>query len=164
MGKTKETPEQAYEMAWRAARVFSRNHKLPHMDVEDYVQEAMIGWFQGRNIYYAMISAFRKAAPLSLHTFKARGGTAIPHFVAFDETYGEATHVNLEDKIDQRRVTQLIEEIDEERVQFVIKAMFYMGMSAVEISEILQCSRAWVYVLREKGLQQLRDKLEEASC
>jgi RNA polymerase sigma factor (sigma-70 family) len=57
--------EGLYKTARKLAWKFYQNHYGTHLDIEDLVQEAVIGYLQGRSMKTSMMDAFRQAAPLS---------------------------------------------------------------------------------------------------
>lgn len=57
--------DRAYQKAKNLARSYIRTHNNEYLDEQDYAQECMIAFLEGRNMRFGLIDAYRKAAPLS---------------------------------------------------------------------------------------------------
>lgn len=136
------------------------------LDFEDYVQEGMIAWLEGRNMLHGMLDAFRKASALSVYAYKVKK-TQATKIVELDDSHSpEDYHDELDALIDTKTMAQKvlnrIYSIADEQKQFALVAYVYLGMSLREIAEVFGKSYEWVrmYLIDEE----LKKIKEEFSC
>jgi len=147
--KSEEEVKQAYVDARRIAqsimRRFSGSHQL--VSVEDFVQDGMLGWLEGKSMYYSMIDSFRKQAMISNHSYKKRG-IKEPDLTSFNEDM----HSNVNDSpvhewdtlIDAQKVLERVRQVKDDAQQFALLGYLYFDMSLREIGDILGKSHEWV--------------------
>lgn len=163
-GKTEREVELAYRAARRIARSFvSRYNGVlpPSLDFEDYVQEGILAWLEGRDMYWEMNVAFKKASKLSVYAYKVKK-TPVPQSVEFeDDKNQEDRCAELECRVDAGKITERVYAIQDEKVQFAIMAYLLLGMSLREIGKVFEKSHEWVRTyLIEPELHKMREEFK----
>ena len=162
--------EEAYRIARIIAKRFCATHFIAHLDVEDYVQEGVLGWLEGRNIYHAIIDAFRNAAPIDKMMYKP--GMHIPEMVHYGvhvpESIGKAISYDptnaMEDFIDSRDMIDKILDFTHqlpEKVQFCVLGSYYYGLTLADIAEIMGVNIRFVSEWRKEGVECLKKHFNE---
>lgn len=167
-----ERTEQEIEVAYKVARKLAnsvvsrvRSSHSHYIDFDDYVQEGVLAWLEGRNMYRAMMEAFVKAAKMSKYSFNTKGMKE-PRTVDIDslsDVVAEEENVEavLVQRIDANRVLQRILAVSNEQVQFALLAYLYIGMSLREISQVFGKSHEWVRTyLIEPELARIKEDLK----
>lgn len=169
MEKTPEEIEAAYAVARRLANSIVKRVRSSHdhyLDYDDFVQEGMVAWLEGRSMYHAMLRAFGKAAKMSYYSYKVKGMEE-PRTITIDElmdspSTGLELIEQLDRKVDAQKILRRILSIKDERAQFAVLAHFYFGMTLRELGIVFEKSHEWVRTyLIEPELKKLR---EEFSC
>jgi DNA-directed RNA polymerase specialized sigma24 family protein len=141
--------EQAYTVARRIARSIMRRFAGSHQLVsfEDFVQDGMLGWLEGRSMYFSMIDAFRKQAMMSNYSYKVKDMKE-PGLTSFNEDVHSMTHENpvheWDKHIDAQAILERIQRVDDDAQQFALLGYLYFGMSLREIGDVLDKSHEWV--------------------
>lgn len=151
MEKTPQEVEVAYKVARKLASSVVNRMRSSHshyVDFDDFVQEGMVAWLEGRNMYRAMIDAFAKAAKMSKYSYGTKGMKE-PRTVEItsleeDPNLTADPQEEFVNHIDASRILERIQKIEDEQVQFAILAYAYIGMSLREIATIFGKSHEWV--------------------
>lgn len=155
--------EVAYRTAKKIANQFIRSRKrLPDMDFDDFVQEGVLGWLEGRNIYYAMASAYRYASKFHDYDYRVKGITD-PVMVEFNEethTEADCLEESVVQALDAGRIIERILEIEDDTVQFILLGAHYFGMSLRELSVVLGKSHEWVRTILVEQTKILREEFQ----
>jgi DNA-directed RNA polymerase specialized sigma24 family protein len=164
MAKHIDSVEDAYTLARNMARQFAQNHTLPAIDEEDYAQEAMIGWLTNRNMFFTMVDAFRKAAPLSYSSWqKNPSNPPYPVFVEMREFLD--ADLTTQDSIescenalfaDQIR-RYILQEIKDDVMQVALISYLFLGASKYKIACMLHKSQDGVSKLLSAGIAILKE-------
>jgi DNA-directed RNA polymerase specialized sigma subunit len=164
--KTDEEVEQAYNVARKLARYVMRRTAgcRQLVSFEDFVQDGMLGWLEGKDMFFAMIDAFRKQAMMSNYSYKKKGMKE-PGLTSFDEmmhsTEVENPTHEWDKQIDAQKVLKRIQGITDEATKFALLGYLYFGMSLREIAEILERSHEWVRLyLIEPELSKIREEFQ----
>jgi hypothetical protein len=168
MEKTEGEVKSAYKMARRLAKhVMSKITPVNNsssMGYEDFVQEGMLAWLEGKSMYYGMIDAFREQAMLGKYSYTTKGMTD-PQVVPFNEEVDGHTDDESEEvikHIDAQKVMQRILAVENEQVQFALLGYLCYGMSLRDLGEVLEMSHEGVRLyLINPELKKIR---EEFSC
>lgn len=164
MSKHIDKVEDAYKLAQNLARRFAQNHTLPSIDEEDYAQEAMLGWLQNRNMFFTMVDAFRRAAPLSYSSWqKNPGNPPYPVFVEIKE-FLDADPAAL-DSIDscenalfaEQIKRYILEVIQDDVMQVALISYLFLGASKYKIACMLHKSQDGVSKLLSVGIAILKE-------
>jgi DNA-directed RNA polymerase specialized sigma24 family protein len=162
--KTELETQQAYKVARRIAqsvmRRFAGSHQL--VSYEDFVQDGMLGWLEGKSMYFAMIDSFRRQAMMSNYSYKVKGMKE-PGLTSFNEDVHSMTHENpvheWDNQIDAQDILERIQRVDDDVQQFALLGYLYFGMSLREIGEVLDKSHEWVRTyLIEPELSLIREE------
>lgn len=165
---TKEEVEAAYKVARRLATMVLNRVRSSHdhiLDYDDFVQEGMLAWLEGRPMYESMIRAFTNSAKISNYSYKVKG-VREPVTLSLDnmndsEHPGENPYESLENKIDMNKILSRILEIKDEQAQFAVLAYFFFGMSLRQLGEVFEKSHEWVRTyLIEPELAKLREEFK----
>lgn len=164
MAKHIDSVEVAYALARNLAQQFAQNHTLPAIDVDDYTQEAMIGWLTNRNMFFTMVDAFRKAAPLSYSSWqKNPDNPPYPVFVEMQEFLDAdpTTQDSIESCenalfADQIR-RYILEEIEDDVMQVALISYLFLGASKYKIACMLHKSQDGVSKLLSAGIAILKE-------
>lgn len=166
MEKTEGEVKSAYTVARRLAKhVVGKLSTLnsSSMGYEDFVQEGMLAWLEGKSMYYGMIDAFRKQSMIAPYSYVTKGMKE-PQVLPFDESIDAPCDDTEEvDKhIDAQKILARVQAVDDELVQFALLGYLYFGMSLRDIGEVLEKSHEWVRLyLINPELKKIR---EEFSC
>ncbi|MFH1738364.1 MAG: hypothetical protein ABIH23_05105 [bacterium] len=139
--KTELEIKAAYAVATKLARKFMKHTHAdiyrPHMDLEDFVQDGILAWLEGRPMYYAMLDSYRASSPLSRWDREVLG-LVEPTATEFkDNISAEDVLSDIEVKIDSDKIIRRIQSIKDENVRFATLAYLYFGMSLREIGAVL---------------------------
>lgn len=160
--KTDMEVQSAYTMARRIAKSVMRTLSTPSMGFDDFVQEGVVAWLEGKSMYYGMIDAFRSQAKLSPYSYTTKGMKE-PEVLQFNE---EMDGVNEEaseiaTKIDAERILKRIQSVQNDQQQFALLGYLYFGMSLREIGTVLEKSHEWVRTyLVEPELKKIREEFK----
>ena len=163
--KTDEEVEAAYRVARKLANVLVKRMFSSHdhfTDYDDYVQEGMLAWLQGKDMYRAMTHAFSNAAKLSRYSFNVKK-MAEPYTVPLtddvaDEIF-DSPDDDLSTRIDANKILKRIMQIPNEQAQFAVLGYLYFGLSLRDLAEIFEKSHEWVRTyLLEPEITKLREE------
>lgn len=169
MANVKENPspkqvEIAYSVARRIARSFDRLQQIQQvMDFDDFVQEGVLAWLEGRPMYLAMLDAFRRVAKLSQYAYSVKGLSDPPHTEFIEEMYtdtADSVEDELVENIDAQRVLDRIMSIKDETTRFVVTGSLYFGISLRDMGEVLGKSHEWVRLLLDTQVQKLKEEFQ----
>lgn len=170
MANVKDNPspkevEIAYSVARRIAKSLSRLlHVQKVLDFDDFVQEGVLAWLEGRPMYLSMLDAFRRVANLSQYAYNIKGLPDLERLEFIEEAHTDVTE-SIEDElienIDAQRIGDRIMSIEDETTRFVVMGSLYFGMSLRDIGEVLGKSHEWVRLLLDTQVQKLK---EEFTC
>jgi len=164
--KTKEEIEVAYKIARVLAKSLMARFWSSHdhiMALEDYIQEGILGWLEGRSMYRSMIRAFSNTAKMSNYSYVVKGMRE-PHTVPLDD-YVENEHATenicaeLDKQVDASKFLDRILAIQDDKAQFAVLGYFYFDMSLRDIGEVLEKSHEWVrtYLINPE-IEKLREE------
>jgi len=163
--KTDAEVKSAYAVARRVAKSVMRKVSTLNsnsMGFDDFVQEGMMAWLEGKSMYYGMIDAFRAQAKLSPYSYNVKGMKE-PQVFQFDEAI-DSINENAEDiatKIDAERILKRIQAVENAQQQFALLGYLYFGMSLREIGTVLEKSHEWVRTyLVEPELKKIREEFK----
>jgi DNA-directed RNA polymerase specialized sigma24 family protein len=164
MEKTDAEVKAAYNVARRIAKSVMRSRTTAGMAYEDFVQEGVLAWLQGRSIYYGMIDAFRRLAPISPYSYGVKG-VKEPEMVSFVEElytqYDDDERDRIDTLLDAEKILKRIQEIPNDVLQFALLGYLYFGMTLREIGSVLEKSHEWVRTyLVEPELKKIREEFQ----
>jgi DNA-directed RNA polymerase specialized sigma24 family protein len=165
MEKTDVEVQSAYSVARRIAKSVMRKVSTLNsnsMGFEDFVQEGMMAWLEGKSMYYGMIDAFRSQAKMSSYSYTTKGMKE-PEVLLFNDEIDGATDEAAEicNRIDAERILKRIQAVDNEQQQFALLGYLYFGMSLREIGTVLEKSHEWVRTyLVEPELKKIREEFK----
>jgi len=165
MEKTDAEVKVAYIIARRMARNIMRKMSTVNstpMSYEDYVQEGVMAWLEGRSMYYGMIDAFRKQALISPYSYNLKG-VKEPLVIPFDENNhgSQDPSEDTEITVDAEKILKRIQEVPDDIQQFALLGYLYFGMSLREIGAVLEKSHEWVRTyLVEPELKKIREEFQ----
>jgi DNA-directed RNA polymerase specialized sigma24 family protein len=164
MAKHIDKVEDAYKLAQNLAHRFAQNHTLPSIDEDDYVQEAMLGWLQNRNMFFTMVDAFRRAAPLSYSAWqKNPNSPPYPVFLELQEFLDEdpttqETIESCENALFADQVRRyILEEIQDDVMQVALISYLFLNTSKYKIACMLHKSQDGVSKLLKEGIAILKE-------
>src|SRR4030042_246466 len=111
----------------------------PHLDVDDFIQEGVWSWLEGRDMYYGMITAYRQASPVSRWDRETKG-VVEPSFVEYVDSIHPTDDCGFEQadaRLDAAKIISRIDKIADADVQFGVQAYFLFGLSLREIAEVV---------------------------
>ena len=165
MNRSDVEVESAYKVARRVAKSVMRKvstlNSCP-MGFEDFVQEGMIAWIEGKSMYYGMIDAFRTQAMISPYSYGVKG-VKEPQMLQFEEDLDGVSNpsTGIEIAIDAERILKRIQSVPDEIQQFALLGYLYFGMSLREIGRVLEKSHEWVRTyLVEPELKKIREEFQ----
>ncbi|KKM91373.1 hypothetical protein LCGC14_1229150 [marine sediment metagenome] len=161
---SKDEVDKMYGIANRLANSFYTKYFLTYLDKQDFVQEAMLGWLQGRPMLYAMMDAFRKAAPLARSQI---GKLAIPRLTLLtwgikDPNAGEETIIKA---VLLSQLREVISEKMDEVTQDVMNRYFFKDGSETlkEIGKSHGVTGSNIYLKKRKALKKLEEVCNNVS-
>jgi DNA-directed RNA polymerase specialized sigma24 family protein len=164
MAKHIDRVEDAYKLAQNLAHKFAQNHTLPSIDEDDYVQEAMLGWLSNRNMFFTMVDAFRRAAPLSYRSWqKNAANPPYPVFLQLQEFLDEDpttqdTVESCENALFAEQIRRyILEEIQDDIMQVALISYFFLNTSKYKIARMLHKSQDGVSKLLKEGIAILKE-------
>lgn len=122
----------------------------PFVEKEDLVQDCLIGWLEGKDIYRTLQMKARSLMPLNNVTYN-KGEEQQVSFVEFDERSFERDN----DVYTKLIAKEYLDKLDS-RTRFIMEAYYVVGMTDPEIGDILDLTKARINQLRAKGLQTMR--------
>lgn len=154
---TEKYIERAYQKAKNLARSYAKTHSNTHLDSDDFTQEAMIAFLEGRNMGFGLIDAYRKAAPL---TRSQVGRIPSPIFrQVFDHTLIDEESENaLNRAVLTRQLREAIAQMEPIN-QDVIDRYYRQEQTLKEIGEAYGKSRTWVSNRIEGTIRKLQEEL-----
>ena len=166
MEKTDAEVKAAYSVARSIAKNVMRSKvstlNSTCMAYEDFVQEGVLAWLEGKSMYYGMIDAFRKQALISPYSYGVKGvkePQVLPYQEEFDG-YINPLH-DLETAIDAQKILKRIQSVEDPIKQFALLGYLYFGMSLRDIAEVLDKSHEWVRTyLVEPELKLIREEFQ----
>lgn len=138
----------AKKLAW----LFYMTHSLTYLDYEDFVQIAVLGCLEGRNMNHAMMDAFREAAPLPRNQM---GKMEIPTFTNTDTVPSDA--VSADQLVLLWQIWDQIEDIDPESVDILYRH-FVDGETFKSIAKSYNKSPSWIFQRKHKCLKLLEKR------
>jgi len=165
MEKTDSEVQAAYNVARRIAKTVMRKVSTINtssMAFEDFVQEGVIAWLEGKPMYYGMIDAFRAQAMISPYSYGTKG-VKEPQMVLFDENIDSSNDCTaaVDISIDAERILKRIQKVPNDIQQFALLGYLYFGMSLREIAGVLEKSHEWVRTyLIEPELKKIREEFQ----
>lgn len=150
--------EKLYKKAKIIAWNYYQNHYGTYLDIEDLVQEAVIGHLQGRPMRIAVIDAFRKAAPLSRSQVNK-----IP--IPIRVEYNDVGDTNLQDLDTTVLISQLREAISnfDKRTQEIMSRRFFRDETLQKIGDDLNLSQERVRQIIKGAVLKLRFRFSDGS-
>ena len=139
------------------ANTFYLTHDQTYLDREDFVQVALLGYLEGRPMEYAVIDAYRDAAPLKIQQFRS-GDIPVPKFSTLLDTQGY--------EMDFETITLLsllrdeIQKEDPITLAIMLRHYFY-GETMVHLCKELDISEGKAYKKRKACIKRLQDKYLE---
>ena len=159
MQEDDEKLKKIYSLARKIAHNVSSKYHISYLDEEDFAQEAVMGWLEGRNMYLATLDALRRYGPLTKDGVARK--EVPPNFINLED--GDALfskEVSVEDKILADQVMQVIQDMPDYEPQYAVLASFFGEDSLQTISHNLGYrSKRSAFELRRRGLDYLREKL-----
>lgn len=164
----KQSPEQiamAYSTARRIAKYFtSVLQRRTILDFEDYVQEGVLAWLEGRSMFLRMLTAYSMSGKLSRYAYLIKKAQD-PISVEFDDRGGttgvtDSCEDDVVAHIDYERVRDRIMAIKDDTVQFIIMGSLYFGISLRELGTILGMSHEAVRKIRDSHVKQIREEFQ----
>ena len=151
-----------YSIARRIANMFYRRHNLTYLDRDDFVQEAMLGWMQGRPMYFAMMDAFRRAAPLARSQV---GKLPLPKNIPItNEWSGAVRDLSAGESITLKRVLisqikELISGMDDETKDVMNRYFFQDGAETLaDIGKDYGVTGSAIYLKKKRAIKILKSK------
>lgn len=140
--------QAAYSVARRIAKSVMRKMaslRPNSMGFEDFVQEGMVAWLEGKPMYYRMLDAFHKQTMMSPYSYNVKGMPE-PQAVRFEDEFDGASNPDCEIEValDAEKVLKRIQAVPDEAQQFALLGYLYFGMSLRDIGEVLEKSHEWV--------------------
>jgi hypothetical protein len=135
------------------------------MDYDDFVQEGILAWLEGRRMYPAMLRAFGKSAKMSYYSYSVKGMHEPQTLPLDDFVDSEASDTpdieHLHDKVDASKIMRRITRIENEQIQFALLGYLYFGMTLRDLGEVFGKSHEWVRsYLIEPELVKLREEFK----
>ena len=163
--KTEREIAIAYSVARRIAASFMTPERIalyrPHMEMEDYIQEGVLGWLEGKDIYRAIVTAYRKDSPVTW--WRRAKGDKEPSFVPLqDDALLEDPTDNIarsEQRMDAEKILALLDNIEDDTKRFAVCANLYFGMSLRQIAEVLGSTHETVRKMIKPEIEEIRRKL-----
>jgi len=149
--------DQAYVLARRVAEKVAKNNPVVQMDIEDMVQDAMLGWLEGQNMGHAIMDSLRsrfgqefrkgEARPLPLPYTEDEAGAGV----------GEDPTETVEAKL---AISRAIEQcITDPTTRLIIWLYYFEDKTTREIAGIVDLSKSRVDQLKHEALSQLKEAL-----
>lgn len=157
-----EKIKQIYSLARKVASRVMHKYRVSYLDEEDFVQEAVMGWLEGRNLYLAAMDALRKYGPLTKD--EASRKVRPPEFIDSEDpdlilTSGTGPS-SMEHHVLSSQILDIILSIDDREEQYAVLASYFGDLSLQDISHDLGYrSKRSAFELRRKGLDHIREKL-----
>jgi hypothetical protein len=163
--KTNTEVMLAYTVARRVAKGVMRKVSTLNstcMAYEDFVQEGVMAWLEGKSMYYGMIDAFRSQAMISPYSYNTKG-VKEPQVLPFEDGLDGFTNPTeaIDNAIDAQKMLKRIQAVEDPIKQFALLGYLYFGMSLREIAEVLDKSHEWVRTyLVEPELKIIREEFQ----
>jgi DNA-directed RNA polymerase specialized sigma24 family protein len=132
------------------------------MDLDDFVQEGIVAWLEGKPMHFRMLDAFHKQTRMSKYAYSVKGMTEPVEFQHTDELDNPVNTIpDLEMAIDAEKILKRIQSVENDHQQFALLGYLYFGMSLREIGEVLEKSHEWVRTyLVEPELKKIREEFK----
>ena len=120
----------------------------PHVEQQDLVQDCLVGWLEGKNIYYTLQMKCRSLMPINNVTYRKDPDKKIS-FVEFDESLFAS-----DDDIYNKLLAQdAMDKIKDEKIKFILDAFYILEMSGPEIAKVFDMPKSTVTSLRARGVR-----------
>lgn len=139
---TEKYIDKAYQKARNGANAYVKTHNNTYLDEEDFAQEAMIAFLEGRTMGFGMIDAYRSAAPLKREQV---GKITTPIFwQVFEHTLIDEDATSMMDHaVLQRQLREFIAKMEPIKKD-VIDRYFFKQETIETIGNAYGKSRFWV--------------------
>jgi len=133
----------------------------PHIAHEDLVQECMIGWLEGQDIYRVLLDKYRELMPYSRYYHRVSRRKPEPvrltPFVDADIMPSDPLpEPQIIRQMDIADFLKRLDDVDDSRIKTILELKYYYGMSLREMEEILDLKKSHIATLHNKGLEILK--------
>lgn len=139
-------------MAKKFARLFYINHSLTYLDVDDFAQEAVLGYLKGRNMNHAMMDAFRWAAPLPRSQI---GKMEIPTFTNTDTV--ASSDMDADQLVLLQQILDQIRDFDPEMADILYR-YYIEGETLKSIAKSYNVTSSWLIHRKRKCIELLQKR------
>lgn len=167
--KTEEEVKKAYGLARTMGRMFAETHQkmVHHLDADDYTQEAIIAWMEGKHIPYKLVDLYRKESPIGRREWiKKKGRVTSVDPVNVDDIENLLpsevdVEADAEKQIRLKAIQKVVDDMIDPRQQIIMILHYVYDKSLTEIGQGLGLSKSYTSKLHGEALTHIRKEIEK---